>query len=187
MRKEGTGVNILHSACICSHANDRCTLLFRCRSSRPFSCSLSCKVPTIRYRTTPIAYGVPEIMHARRRTISILATATMAFFLLPVPLHILLNLFRSTGSFLMATQEFSTRVALMNPEPMPVIFPFLVDSPVEYSPGVSPTKPAIFLALAKRVRSSPSSRTSLMAVNHPMPGTLFAISKAFLYRSFRLN
>jgi len=105
------------SACICSHANDRCTLLFRYISSRPFSCSLSCKVPTIPYRTTPMAYGVPEMMHARRRTISILATATRAFFLLPVPLHIRLNLSRSTGSFLMATQEFSTRVARMNSEP----------------------------------------------------------------------
>ena len=77
------------------------------------------------------------------------------------------------------------RVDRMNPEPMPVIRPFRSVSPVECSLQVSPTKLAIFFPLVKWERSSPSSSTSLIAVNHPMPGRLLAISKAFLYRSLR--
>ena len=85
-------------------------------------------------------------------------------------------------SLRIAIHEFSMRVALMNPGPIPVILPFQVASPVEYSLGVSPTKLAIFFPLVKRLRS-PNSKTSLIAVNHPIPGALLAISKAFLYRS----
>ena len=77
------------------------------------------------------------------------------------------------------------RVALMNPDPMPVIRPFTSVPPDECSLQVSPTKLAIFLPVVKWERSSPISRMSLIAVNQPMPGRLRAISKAFLYRSLR--
>jgi hypothetical protein len=89
-----------------------------------------------------------------------------------------MNFDRRAGSLRIATQEFSMRVDRMNPEPMPVMLPFLVVSPVEYSLHVSPTKLAIFFPLAKCERSSPSSNTSRTAVNHPMPGRLLAILKA---------
>ena len=56
----------------------------------------------------------------------------------------------------------------MNPGPIPVICPFCIFSPVEYSLEVSPTKLAIFLPLVNRVRSSPSSRTNLIAVSQPI-------------------
>jgi hypothetical protein len=69
-------------------------------------------------------------------------------------------------------------VARMNPEPMPVMRPFRSVSPEEYSLEVSPTKLAIFLVLVKRERSSPSSRTGLIAVHQPIPGRLRAIVKA---------
>ena len=78
-----------------------------------------------------------------------------------------------------AAHEFSMRVALMNPEPIPVMRPFRSVSPEECSLEVSPTKLAIFFALVKWERSSPSSSTSLMAVNQPIPGRLRAIVKAF--------
>jgi hypothetical protein len=85
------------------------------------------------------------------------------------------NFERRTGSLRMAIQEFSIRVDLMNPDPMPVMPPFATVSPVEYSLKVSPTKLAIFFPLVKRDRSSPSSRINLIAVNHPIPGRLAAI------------
>jgi len=119
------------------------------------------------------------IMHARKRTMSILATATIAFFLLPLARHTRLNFARRTGSLRIAIQEFSTRVDRKNPDPMPVMPPFCSVSPDEYSLQVSPTKLAIFFPVVKWERSSPSSRISLIAVNHPMPGMLRAISKAF--------
>ena len=75
---------------------------------------------------------------------SILATATIAFFLLPLARHMRENFARSTGSFRIAVQEFSMRVALINPDPMPVMPPFRSVSPEEYSLQVSPTKLAIF-------------------------------------------
>jgi hypothetical protein len=78
------------------------------------------------------------------------------------------NFERRTGSLRMAIQEFSIRVDLMNPDPMPVMPPFATVSPVEYSLKVSPTKLAIFFPLVKRDRSSPSSRINLIAVNHPI-------------------
>ena len=77
-----------------------------------------------------------------------------------------------------AAHEFSMRVALMNPGPMPVMRPLCMVSPVESSLHVSPTKLAIFFPLVNRERSSPSSRTSLMAVNQPIPGRLCAMVKA---------
>ena len=52
---------------------------------------------------------------------SIRATVTMAFFLLPLARHIRLNFARRTGSFRIAAHEFSMRVARMNLEPMPGI------------------------------------------------------------------
>lgn len=67
------------------------------------------------------------------------------------------------------------RADRMNPEPMPVMRPFRSVSPVEYSLHVSPTKEAIFLPVVKRERSSPNSSTSLIAVNHPIPGRLIAM------------
>ena len=110
-----------------------------------------------------------------KRTINIRATATIAFFLLPLACHTRSNFPRSTGSLRIATHEFSMRVALMNPGPMPVICPLCSVSPVESSLQVSPTKLAIFFPLVNRERSSPSSRTRRMAVNQPIPGRLRAI------------
>ncbi len=103
---------------------------------------------------------------------SILATATIAFFLLPLARHMRLNFARSTGSLRIAIHEFSMSADLMNPDPMPVMRPFRSVSPDEYSLHVSPTKLAIFFPLVKCERSSPNSRTSLIAVNHPIPGRL---------------
>jgi hypothetical protein len=117
-------------------------------------------------------------MQARKRTISIRATATIAFFLLPLACHIRVNFARRTGSLRIAIHEFSMRIARMNPEPIPVMRPFRVVSPEEFSLHVSPTKLASFFPLVKRERSSPSSRTSLMAVNQPIPGRLRAMVKA---------
>lgn len=111
--------------------------------------------------------------------------AMIAFFLLPPPRHMRVNLERRTGSLRIAIQEFSMRVDRINPEPIPVMLPFETVSPVEYSLQVSPTKLAIFFPLVKRDRSSPISRTNRIAVNHPIPGRLLAILKAFSYRSFR--
>jgi hypothetical protein len=88
------------------------------------------------------------------------------------------NFARSTGYLLMDIHEFSTRVERMNPEPMPVMRPLCSVSPVESSLHVSPTKLAIFFPLVKRERSSPSSRTNLIALNQPIPGRLRAIVKA---------
>ena len=87
------------------------------------------------------------------------------------------------GSLRIAVQEFSIRVALINPDPIPVMRPLATVSPVEYSLQVSPTKLAILFPLVKRERFSPSSRTNRIAVNHPIPGRLRAILKAFWYRS----
>ena len=64
----------------------------------------------------------------------------------------------------MDIHEFSTRVERMNPEPMPVMRPLCTVSPVESSLQVNPTKLAIFFPLVNRERSSPSSRTSRIAV-----------------------
>jgi len=119
------------------------------------------------------------ITHARNRTMSILATAAIAFFLLPLARHTRLNFARRTGSLRIAIQEFSTRVDRKNPDPMPVMRPFRSVSPDEYSLHVSPMKLAIFFPVVKCERSSPSSRISLIAVAHPIPGRLRAISKAF--------
>lgn len=118
-------------------------------------------------------------MHARRRTITIRATPTIAFFLLPLARHIRLNFARRTGSLRIAIHEFSTSADLMNPDPIPVMRPFRSVSPDEYSLHVSPTKLAIFFPVVNYERSSPSSRISLMAVNQPIPGRLREISKAF--------
>ena len=100
----------------------------------------------------------------------------MAFFLLPLDRHTRENLDSRAGSFLIAIQAFSTRICRMNPDPMPVIRPFRSVWPVECSLQPNPTKPAIFFPLPKRERSSPSSNIRRMAVNHPMPGMLFATS-----------
>ena len=97
------------------------------------------------YCTTPVAYGVPERRHARRRTMSIRGTPTIAFFLEPLALHTRENFASRTGSFRIAIQEFSMRVALMNPDPIPVIRPFTSVSPDQFSLQVSRTKLAIFL------------------------------------------
>ncbi len=118
---------------------------------------------------------MPDSTQARNRTMSIRATATIAFFLLPLERHTRVNLPRSTESLRIAPHEFSIRVARMNPGPMPVMCPFYIRSAVEYSLGVSPTKLAIFLPLVNRVRSSPSSRTNLIAVSQPIPGRLRAM------------
>jgi len=109
----------------------------------------------------------------------VLATATMAFFLLPLLRQTLVNFARRAWSFLMAAQEFSMRVERMNPCPRPVIFPRRSVSPVECSREVSPAKAAIFFPLVKREKSSPNSRTKRMAVFYPMPGRLSAMAKAF--------
>ena len=110
---------------------------------------------------------------------SMRATPTIAFFLLPLDRHIRLNFARRTGSLRMAAQEFSTSIDRMKPEPIPVIRPFRSVSPDEYSLEVSPVKLAIFFPLVKRERSSPSSRTSLIALNQPIPGRLRAILNVF--------
>ena len=78
-----------------------------------------------------------------------LATATTAFFLLPLPFDTRMNLERRAGSFRIATHEFSIRVDLMNPDPIPVICPFRSVSPVECSLLVSPKKLAILFPLKK--------------------------------------
>ena len=53
-------------------------------------------------------------------------------------IHIRMNFPRRIGSLRIAIHEFSMRVALMNPGPIPVILPFQVVSPVEYSPASVP-------------------------------------------------
>jgi hypothetical protein len=80
----------------------------------------------------------------------------------------------------MDIHEFSTRVERMNPEPMPVMRPLCSVSPVESSLEVSPTKLAIFFPLPKRERSSPSSRTNLIAVNQPILRETAGDGKSFV-------
>ena len=104
LRKEGTGVNTLKSV-ICHRKNTSYAVV-----PHRIHEALSSVVSSLSYSTTPIAYGVPESTHARRRTISILATATIAFFLLPLARHTRENFARSTGSFRIAAHEFSMRV-----------------------------------------------------------------------------
>ena len=83
----------------------------------------------------------------------------------------------------MAIHELSTSIILKRPEPIPVMCPFRSVSPVVYSLHPNPTKPAIFFPLVKRVRSSPSSSTSLIAVDRFEPCLQCALEADRFFRS----
>lgn len=100
-------------ACVSTQCGHRCTPLFH---NFIILSSFTLSLPGNSYGIGCTA----ETMHARRRTMSIRATPTIAFFLLPVPLHTRINFPRRAGSLRIATQEFSMRVARMNPDPIPV-------------------------------------------------------------------